>query len=202
MPWTAALAHAGARGAARRISSAARSWTVSAQRWRVRRRHRDLHAGSAAVLRGGRGGGIRRARSIRQHPRDRRLVGERREGRAEDGGADRHGGVAPAPFETVSLESEGVTLGPGPRRRGGGGRAALAETLDITVLLLPPGRGHAAARRRIFPVLQGRIRARGHLGAFELTVDDYAAPAPSSRAGWCSRRRATGRCRAAIWCST
>ena len=33
-----------------------------------------------------------------------------------------------------------------------------------------------------FPVVQGTIRsAKGHLGAFELVVDDYAAPAPSSR---------------------
>ncbi|TIW30422.1 MAG: 4Fe-4S ferredoxin, partial [Mesorhizobium sp.] len=33
-----------------------------------------------------------------------------------------------------------------------------------------------------FPVMQGTIRkARGHLGAFELTVDDFAAPNPSSR---------------------
>ena len=33
-----------------------------------------------------------------------------------------------------------------------------------------------------FPVVKGTIRsAKGHFGAFELTVDDYAAPAPSSR---------------------
>jgi ferredoxin len=33
-----------------------------------------------------------------------------------------------------------------------------------------------------FPIVQGTIRnARGHLGAFELTVDDYGAPRPSSR---------------------
>jgi ferredoxin len=33
-----------------------------------------------------------------------------------------------------------------------------------------------------FPVVKGRIRqAKGHIGAFELVVDDYAAPAPSSR---------------------
>jgi ferredoxin len=33
-----------------------------------------------------------------------------------------------------------------------------------------------------FPVVKGTIRgAKGHLGAFEITVDDYAAPLPSSR---------------------
>ena len=33
-----------------------------------------------------------------------------------------------------------------------------------------------------FPVAKGRVRnARGHLGAFELVVDDFAQPAPSSR---------------------
>lgn len=36
--------------------------------------------------------------------------------------------------------------------------------------------------RPVFPILQGRIRtAKGHLGAFELSVDDYAVPSPSSR---------------------
>ena len=33
-----------------------------------------------------------------------------------------------------------------------------------------------------FPVVKGTIKsAKGHLGAFEIVVDDYAAPAPSSR---------------------
>src|SRR5207302_9614179 len=34
-----------------------------------------------------------------------------------------------------------------------------------------------------YPVVKGLIRAaKGHLGAFELTVDDFAQPTPSSRA--------------------
>ncbi|MFN7001451.1 MAG: 4Fe-4S binding protein, partial [Elioraea tepidiphila] len=49
-----------------------------------------------------------------------------------------------------------------------------------------------------FPVVKGTIaRARGHLGAFELTVDDYALPAPSSRARLdfgAPRDGATSRC--------
>jgi ferredoxin len=90
-------------------------------------------------------------------------------------------GVAPAPFELVSLESEGVTLVLGRGEEAVEAARALAESLDITVLLLP-GADVMPPRRTDFPVLQGRIRtARGHLGAFELTVDDYAAPAPSSR---------------------
>ncbi len=90
-------------------------------------------------------------------------------------------GVAPAPFELVSLESEGVTLLLGRGEEAVEAGRALAEALDITVLLLP-GSEVMPPRRTDFPVLQGRIRtARGHLGEFELTVDDYAAPVPSSR---------------------
>ncbi|WP_245242952.1 4Fe-4S dicluster domain-containing protein [Pararhodobacter sp. SW119] len=90
-------------------------------------------------------------------------------------------GVAPAPFETVSLESEGVTLVLGRDAVAVEAAQLLAEVLDLTVLLLP-GAEVTPPRRAIFPVLQGRVRAaQGHLGAFELTVDDYAAPAPSSR---------------------
>src|SRR6202030_4091375 len=51
----------------------------------------------------------------------------------------------------------------------------------VTVLIAPPAE---VTPKRIddFPVVQGRIRsAKGHLGAFELTIDDYAQPSPSSR---------------------
>ncbi len=62
----------------------------------------------------------------------------------------------------------------------------LAEHLDVTIILAPAGRGAADITPPAVndtPVLQGRIRsAKGHLGAFELTVDDFAAPSPSSRA--------------------
>ncbi|MGY6409519.1 MAG: 4Fe-4S binding protein [Alkalilacustris sp.] len=89
--------------------------------------------------------------------------------------------VDAAPFETVALESDGVALvlGAGPEAVAAAER--LAESLDITVLLTP-GADVPPPRQTVFPVLQGRIRtATGHLGAFELTVDAYAAPAPSSR---------------------
>jgi ferredoxin len=57
----------------------------------------------------------------------------------------------------------------------------LKDHLDITVLIKPPA---AVAPPRVsdFPVVQGTIRsATGYLGAFNLVVDDYAVPAPSSR---------------------
>jgi ferredoxin len=59
---------------------------------------------------------------------------------------------------------------------------SLADKLDVTVLLSRPD---AVLPHRVwdFPVMQGTIRnAAGHLGAFTLTIDDFAAPAPSSRA--------------------
>lgn len=85
-------------------------------------------------------------------------------------------------FEVVSLESNGVALVLGRDQVALDAARDLSESLDITVLLTP-GADVMPPRQTIWPVLQGRIRkASGHLGAFELTVDDYAAPAPSSRA--------------------
>ena len=89
----------------------------------------------------------------------------------------------PAPeIPFVSFESEGVILiygrdeqcdrgrqaAQGPSRRDGPDQAAR--------------RRDAAARDRVPGGAAAAIRsAKGHLGAFELTVDDYAQPAPSSR---------------------
>jgi ferredoxin len=90
-------------------------------------------------------------------------------------------GEDPSPFGVVTMESAGVALVLGRDDVALQAARDLAESLDITVLL-QPGAQVAPPRRTDFPVLQGRIRsARGHLGAFELTVDAYAAPAPSSR---------------------
>ena len=73
----------------------------------------------------------------------------------------------------------------------------LADRLDITVLLTKPG-DVVPRRSNEFPVLKGTIRnARGHLGAFELAIDDYALPSPSSRAKLVfgpSRNGATSTC--------
>jgi ferredoxin len=57
----------------------------------------------------------------------------------------------------------------------------LRDHLDVTVLIAPPGTT-AARRMTEFPVVQGKIRtATGHFGAFDIIVDDFAEPAPSSR---------------------
>jgi ferredoxin len=81
----------------------------------------------------------------------------------------------------VSLTSEGSTLLYGEDERVVEAARLLKDHLDVTVLLskddaiLPPSTTE-------FPLHKGTIRtASGHLGAFKLRVDDYAAPAPSSR---------------------
>lgn len=84
-------------------------------------------------------------------------------------------------FPFVSLNSEGVTLLYGKDERVIEAANLLKEHLDVTVLI-KPGTDVAPTRVTEFPVVTGTIRqAKGHLGAFELTVDDYAAPHPSSR---------------------
>jgi ferredoxin len=104
----------------------------------------------------------------------------------------------PAPdFPLVSLTSEGVTLVYGRDERAVEAARLLAEHLDVTVLITQP-KDMAPPRVTEFPVVKGTIRsAKGHLGAFELTVDDYAAPAPSSRGAMAfgpSRQGAVSRC--------
>lgn len=85
------------------------------------------------------------------------------------------------PFEVVSMESRGVALILGRDEVALEAARDLLDNLDITVLVTP-GAEITPPRRNAFPVLQGRIaRASGHLGAFELTVDAYAGPSPSSR---------------------
>ena len=86
------------------------------------------------------------------------------------------------PISLVTLESEGVALIYGRDEIAIEAAQRLADRLDITVLLTKPG-DVMPRRSNEFPVLKGTIRnARGHLGAFELAIDDYALPRPSSRA--------------------
>ena len=85
------------------------------------------------------------------------------------------------PISLVSLESEGVILIYGRDEVAIEAGRRLADKLDVTVMLSRPG-AVTPPRVRDFPVLKGHVRnARGHLGAFELAIDDTAAPAPSSR---------------------
>src|SRR5262249_39963015 len=87
--------------------------------------------------------------------------------------------LPPTPF--VTLESEGVVLVYGRDAQAIEAAKLLETHLDVTVLLTRPT-DVAPARVTAFPIVRGTIRAaKKHLSAFELTVDDYATPAPSSR---------------------
>ncbi len=97
----------------------------------------------------------------------------------------------------VSVASEGVTLVYGRDERAIEAASLVKDKLDVTVLLSKP-REVAPPRLTEFPVVKGTIRAaKGRFGAFELAVDDYAAPLPSSRGKleWAAARDgATSRC--------
>jgi ferredoxin len=81
----------------------------------------------------------------------------------------------------VSLTSKGVTLIYGRDERAIEAAKLLADHLDITVLISRP-KDITPPHATEFPIVKGTIRsAMGHFGAFELTVDDYAPPEPSSR---------------------
>jgi ferredoxin len=103
--------------------------------------------------------------------------------------------LPPTPF--VTLESEGVVLVYGRDGQAIEAAKLLELHLDVTVLLTRPA-DVAPARVTAFPVVRGTIRAaKGRLGAFELTVDDYATPTPSSRGALAfgpARDDATSRC--------
>jgi ferredoxin len=88
----------------------------------------------------------------------------------------------PAPaFPFVTLSSEGVILIYGRDEVAVEAGKLLADHLDVTVMITKPAQITPPATTS-FPIVQGTIRnAKGYLGAFELTVDDYAAPRPSSR---------------------
>jgi ferredoxin len=81
----------------------------------------------------------------------------------------------------VPLTSEGVILVYGRDEKAIEAAKILKDRLDVTVLLSRPGTIEPL-RVSEFPVAKGTIvSARGHLGAFELTVDDYSLPSASSR---------------------
>ncbi|MFZ4807777.1 MAG: 4Fe-4S binding protein [Hyphomicrobiaceae bacterium] len=86
------------------------------------------------------------------------------------------------PPSGVTFESAGVTLIYGRDQTAIDAGLQLKDRLDITVVidgsadLVPP-------RQMTFPIRRGRIvKAAGHLGAFELTIDGLAEPEASSRA--------------------
>jgi ferredoxin len=104
----------------------------------------------------------------------------------------------PAPdFALVNLSSEGVTLIYGRDESAVEAGRLLADHLDVTVMITRPAQVTPPAVTA-FPIVKGTIRnAKGHFGAFELTIDDYAAPRPSSRDALifeAPRNGATSRC--------
>jgi len=88
----------------------------------------------------------------------------------------------PAPdVPFVSFQSEGVLLIYGRDESAIEAARLLKEHLDVTVMIAPPA-AILPPRSTEFPVVKGRVQsAKGYLGAFEIVIDDYAAPAPSSR---------------------
>jgi ferredoxin len=82
----------------------------------------------------------------------------------------------------VGLTSEGVILIYGRDEQAIEAGNLLKDHLDVTVIIKPPA-SVMPPRVSNFPVVRGTIRsAKGHLGDFELVVDGYAQPIPSSRA--------------------
>jgi ferredoxin len=85
------------------------------------------------------------------------------------------------PVPLVELESGGVILICGRDETAVEAGNLLKDHLDVTILIEPPA-AIVPPRTTDFPVAKGKVRnARGHLGAFEVMVDDFAQAAPSSR---------------------
>jgi len=84
-------------------------------------------------------------------------------------------------FPLVNMSSEGVILIYGRDETAIEAGRLLADHLDVSVMITRPAQITPPSTTS-FPIVRGTIRsARGHFGSFELTIDDYAAPHPSSR---------------------
>jgi ferredoxin len=101
------------------------------------------------------------------------------------------------PVPSVKLESGGVILICGRDEQAVEAGNLLKDHLDVTVLIEPPA-NIAPPRIADFPVAKGKVRnAKGYLGAFEVTVDDFAQAATSSRGALAfgpSRSNTTSNC--------
>jgi ferredoxin len=88
----------------------------------------------------------------------------------------------PAPdVPFLKLESGGVILICGRDETALEAGKLLKDHLDVTVLIEPPAT-IAPPRTTIFPVAKGKVNtATGHLGAFEVTINEFAQARPSSR---------------------
>src|SRR4051812_44621019 len=100
-------------------------------------------------------------------------------------------------FPLVNMTSEGVILIYGRDETAIEAGRLLADHLDVSVMITGPGQ-IVPPSAVAFPIVKGTIRsAKGHFGNFELVIDDYAAPRPSSRDALVfesSRNGATSRC--------
>ena len=84
-------------------------------------------------------------------------------------------------FPLVNMSSEGVILIYGRDESAIDAARLLADHLDVTVMITPPAQ-IAPPATTAFPIVMGTIgNAKGHFGAFELAIDDFAVPRPSSR---------------------
>ncbi len=91
------------------------------------------------------------------------------------------GALEMPPTPTVAMESHGVCLVYGRDEAALEAARQLVGRLDVTLLLSQP-QSIVPPRVVDVPIFKGTIAvARGHLGAFELTVDDYAPMRPSAR---------------------
>jgi ferredoxin len=90
-------------------------------------------------------------------------------------------GVPTPEVPFVQLASAGVILVYGRDEAAIEAASLLKDHLDVTVLVARPD-AVTPPRTTDFPIVKGTIRtAKGQLGAFEIVVDDYAVPLPSSR---------------------
>ena len=81
----------------------------------------------------------------------------------------------------VTLTSEGVILIYGRDEQAIEAANFLKNHLDVTVMINGPAK-LTPPRVSEFAVVRGRVRsAKGHLGAFEIVIDEFATAAPSSR---------------------
>ncbi len=85
------------------------------------------------------------------------------------------------PTAVVTMRSQGVALVYGRDKTAIDAAKRLGQRVDCTVLLNKPA-SVAPPRLTDVPIFRGTIaRAKGYLGAFEITVDDYAPALPASR---------------------
>jgi len=88
---------------------------------------------------------------------------------------------ATTPVPMVQLESSGIILIYGRDEAAIEAGELLKDHLDVTVMIVPPT-SITPPRGADFPIAKGRIRAvSGHLGAFNVVVDDFVEAARSSR---------------------